>query len=294
MPKSYKRPIIGRCCKEVYPPGVWKDKNFIFVLVYKIGLMRDNKIIVVEDNEAVLKILKTILSREFKTVIGTSVPTLLPVLLREEDVDVVLLDMNFGTGRQTGGEGLFWLDHILNRQNPPAVVLITAFGDIELAVSSLKKGAADFIVKPWDNEKLIGILLAATERRSESRSDSVVGLLVNSLLKKYAVAYSKPLLRVTPEALLKLSVMTSRGDLAALQQTIERAVLLANGSLLDAADFFTENLPSSSSHPVTLDEMEKQFITEVLNEKKGNLTLTAQQLNISRQTLYNKMRKYGM
>lgn len=256
--------------------------------------MRDKKIIVVEDNEAVLKTLKTILSREFKTVIGTSVPTLLPALLREEDVDVVLLDMNFGTGKQTGGEGLFWLDRILDRQNPPAVVLITAFGDIELAVSSLKKGAADFIVKPWDNEKLIGTLLAATERRSESRSDSVVRLLVNSLLKKYAVAYSRPLLRVTPEALLKLSVMTSLGDLAALQQTIERAVLLANGSLLDAADFFTEDLPASPSHPFTLDEMEKQFITEVLNEKKGNLTLAAQQLNISRQTLYNKMRKYGM
>ena len=84
------------------------------------------------------------------------------------------------------------------------------------------------------------------------------------------------------------------GDLAALQQTIERAVLLSNASLLDADDFYIEDSATPVSRPVTLDEMEKQFISEVLAEKKGNLTLCAQQLNISRQTLYNKMKKYNL
>lgn len=269
--------------------------------------MINGKIVLVDDNEAVLKALRMILSREFKTVVSASVPTLIPALLREEDVDVVLLDMNFGTGKQNGGEGLFWLSHILERSNPPEVILITAFGDIELAVSSLKKGATDFIVKPWDNEKLVATVHAAWERRSgrnqrpcrmesytAEESESVVLLLVNSLLKKYAVAYAKPLPHVTAEALLKLSDMAYGGDLAALQQTIERAVLLSNATLLDAADFYAEDIPAPAARPVTLDEMEKQFINEVLSEKKGNLTLCAQQLNISRQTLYNKMKKYSL
>lgn len=270
--------------------------------------MIDGKIIVVDDNEAVLKTLRMILSREFRTVVCTSQPTLLPALLREDDVDVVLLDMNFGTGKQSGGEGLFWLDRIHERPNPPAVILITAFGDIELAVASLKRRAADFVVKPWDNEKLLSTVLAAWKARSgrkqnsfrkdsgfpSEETDSVVVLLVNSLLRKYATAYGKPFPGITPEALQKLSAMMLNGDLAALQQTIERAVLLSNASLLDADDFYIEDSATPASRPVTLDEMEKQFISEVLAEKKGNLTLCAQQLNISRQTLYNKMKKYNL
>lgn len=192
--------------------------------------MLDGKIVLVDDNEAVLKTLRMILSRVFKTVVGVSIPTLLPALLREEDVDVVLLDMNFGAGRLDGREGLFWLDRIVEGPNPPEVVLITAFGDIELAVSSLKRGAADFVVKPWDNDKLVTSLQDAFLRRRQH-------------------------------------------DAGSRQPELETA---------------------SPSRPITLEEKEKQFISEVLHEVNGNLTLCAQQLNISRQTLYNKMRKYGL
>lgn len=269
--------------------------------------MLDGKIILVDDNEAVLKTLKMILAREFKIVIGVSVPTLLPALLREGDVDIVLLDMNFVTGRQDGSEGLFWLERIVDCLNPPQVVLITAFGDIELAVSALKRGAADFVVKPWNNEKLVSILQDAFRRRRaeqgtrtsmrqvsvEEEKERVVTLLVGSLLKKYAQAYGKQLPVVTPDGLAKLSDLIRKGDLSALQQTIERAVLLTDLPLLGADDFYMEET-ASSSRPVTLEEMEKQFISETLREKSGNLTLCAQQLDISRQTLYNKMRKYGL
>lgn len=202
--------------------------------------MLDAKIILVDDNEAVLKTLKMILAREFKTVVGVSVPTLLPALLRENDVDIVLLDMNFATGRQDGSEGLFWLERIVDRPDPPQVVLITGFGDIELAVSALKRGAADFVVKPWDNEMLVATLQEAFRRRQE-----------------------------------------------------ERALLMTDSSSFGADDSHIEKT-ASVSPPVTLEEMEKQFISEVLREKNGNLTLCAKQLNISRQTLYNKMRKYGL
>lgn len=272
--------------------------------------MLNGKIILVDDNEAVLKSLRMILSHTFQTVTGVAVPTLLPALLRNGDVDVVVLDMNFGTGKQQGAEGLFWLERIRECPHPPEVILITAFGDIDLAVASLKKGASDFIVKPWNNEKLVQTVRAAWERHtrpsaasnnqakngsSSSENEQMISFLVNSLLKKYTRIYGKPLLQVTPAALQKLSGMVRNGDLSALEQTIERAVLLANTPTLDAADFYTdETTPGSPARPVTLEEMEKQFIREVLLEKKGNLTLCAQQLGITRQTLYNKMRKYEL
>ena len=135
------------------------------------------------------------------------------------------------------------------------MVLITAFGDIELAVSALKRGAADFVVKPWDNEKLVAILQGAFRRRRKVRTEAasmrrisaeeekgqVVSLLVGSLLKKYAQAYGKQLPVVTSGGLDKLSGLIRQGDLSALQQTIERAVLLTDSSSLGADDFHIEN-----------------------------------------------------
>ena len=143
--------------------------------------MRNAKIIVVDDNEAVLRSLWTILSHEFKTIVTVSSPVLLPALLRNGDVDMVLLDMNFGAGKQSGGEGLFWLDRILELKNPPAVILITAFGDIELAVSSLKRGASDFIVKPWDNTRLVDTLSATCRNSSKGKKKAELRRVVSSM-----------------------------------------------------------------------------------------------------------------
>lgn len=275
--------------------------------------MRTGKIIIVDDNETVLKTLRVILWREFKTVLTVQVPTLLPALLREDDVDVVLLDMNFSTGKQTGGEGLFWLDRIRERNNPPEVVLITAFGDIELAVASLKKGAADFIVKPWDNDKLIATVIAAWEKRQDRRTRPVsrvfaddkseqttsdeaiiVSQLTDFFLKKYATAYGKQFPSLDREARDKLTVRLLTGNIAIVEQSIERAILLNNALELAADDFIFDESEPASSTSLTLDDIEKQFIQTVLADKKGNLTLTAQQLNISRQTLYNKLKKYNL
>ena len=123
---------------------------------------------------------------------------------------------------------------------------------------------------------------AASMRRisAEEENGQVVSLLVGALLKKYAQAYGKQLPVVTSGGLDKLSGLIRQGDLSALQQTIERAVLLTDSSSLGADDFHIEKT-ASASRPVTLEE-------------NGNLTLCAQQLDISRQTLYNKIRKYGL
>jgi DNA-binding NtrC family response regulator len=261
--------------------------------------MHTGKVIIVDDNETVLKALRVILSREFKTVLTVQVPTLLPALLREDDVDVVLLDMNFGTGKQTGGEGLFWLDRIRERGNPPEVVLLTAFGDIELAVASLKKGAFDFIVKPWENDKLVATVEAAWGKRTKreqmvSGEATIIRQLTDFFLKKYATAYGKPFPSLDRQARDKLADQLLAGHIPLVEQSIERAVLLSNAMQLTGDDFTFDEAASVSSAALTLDDIEKQFIQTVLAEKKGNLTLVAQQLNITRQTLYNKLKKYNL
>ena len=130
--------------------------------------MTDAKILVIDDNTAVLSTLKIVLKSVFKTVVAVADPQLIPALISAGDVDAVLLDMNFGSDKLDGQDGLFWLDRIMSRSgldNPPAVVMITAFGDVGLAVTSLKKGALDFIQKPWDNNDLIRKLQEAIAKR---------------------------------------------------------------------------------------------------------------------------------
>lgn len=130
--------------------------------------MTDAKILVIDDNTAVLSTLKIVLKSVFRTVVAVSDPQLIPALISVGDVDAVLLDMNFGSDKLDGQDGLFWLDRIMSRSgldNPPAVVMITAFGDVGLAVTSLKKGALDFIQKPWDNNDLIRKLQEAIAKR---------------------------------------------------------------------------------------------------------------------------------
>lgn len=193
------------------------------------------KILVIDDNLAVLRTLKLVLGRVFGTVVTVPDPHLIPALLQLGDVDVVLLDMNFDSRRLDGEEGLFWLNHITAMENPPAVVLITAFGDIDLAVRCLQQGAEDFITKPWENEVLIS-------------------KLENAIVKH-----------------------RSRKDIVALaaQASNLQDTLAANRHL-------------------SLEEMERKHILEVVEQEGGNLVSSAARLGVSRQTLYNKLKKYGV
>jgi DNA-binding NtrC family response regulator len=134
-----------------------------------------------------------------------------------------------------GQDGIKWLRYIKSQENPPAVVMITAFGDINLAVSSLKDGAEDFITKPWDNDELVEKLLGAIDKRRRQQSE----------IEK-----------------------ASETELLKEQQEATRQM--------------------------TLEELEKFHIMDMMQECENNLTEVAKRLGIGRQSLYYKLKKYGV
>jgi len=167
-------------------------------------------ILVIDDNEAILTALKYCLAGMFDSVITLSSPEGVLKLLGQETVALVLLDMNFSIGVNDGQDGLTWLRAIRKHHPDLPVVLMTAYGEVSLAVRGLKSGAADFITKPWDNDELVRKLK---------------------------------------------DVLDAQQDVA------------------------------------TLDEVEAEHIRRAIDRCHGNLKLAAEQLGITRQTLYNKIKK---
>src|SRR6201994_3106240 len=118
-------------------------------------LLKKATVLVVDDDTDVLTAVKLLLKTEAGEVITEKNPENLNWLLQRDQVDPVLLDMNFNSAINTGNEGLYWLKKVKEGKPNVCVIMITAYGDIGLAVRSLKEGANDFVVKPWHNEKLI-------------------------------------------------------------------------------------------------------------------------------------------
>ena len=116
------------------------------------------KLLIVDDNRSILSAVRLLCEGVFEEVITLPSPNALITTLQKSAPDVVLLDMNFHAGINTGNEGLFWLKEVLSKSPETKVVLFTAYADIELAVRAMKEGAFDFVVKPWDNAKLIETL----------------------------------------------------------------------------------------------------------------------------------------
>ena len=167
-------------------------------------------ILIVDDNEAILTALKYCLMGTFEKVLTLTSPDSLITLMAQTHVDIVLLDMNFTLGVNSGQDGLIWLQAIHKHHPEVPVVLITAYADIQLAVRGLKRGAADFITKPWDNEDLVNKLKEVLDKTRKL----------------------KP-----------------------------------------------------------LDEMEASHIKRAIDLCDGNLSKAAEMLGVTRQTLYNKMKK---
>lgn len=146
-------------------------------------------ILLVDDDEFVLLSIKLLLEPHFTAVKTVNNPEKIPALFDREHFDVVVLDMNFRHGDTSGNQGRFWLKKILSLSPDTQVVLVTAFADIEVAVESIREGALDFIVKPWQNEKLLSTVktanLLSQEKRKVKQLKSQQRSLVSALDKRY-------------------------------------------------------------------------------------------------------------
>ena len=167
-------------------------------------------VLVVDDNTAILTALRYCLDTTFERILMLERPDDILKTMAQETIDIVLLDMNFTLGVNSGQEGLFWLRTIHKQHPQTPVVLLTAYADVNLAVKDLKSGAADFITKPWDNDELVRKLKDVLDMQNEI---------------------------------------------------------------------------------VSLDEMEKDHIRRTIDHCHGNLTQAAELLGITRQTLYNKIKR---
>ena len=448
---------------------------------------KQGTLLVVDDNRNILTTVKMLLQDYFENVVCIANPNGIPAKLREVKPDVVLLDMNFSSGMNTGNEGLFWLREIKTNSPQTEVVLFTAYADIELAVTGIKEGAADFIVKPFDNVKMLQTLtsvrdrrlgangkqggkeqaedsgmfwgesetmnslrtmvekvaatdanilitgengtgkevlaneihrlscrsqkqmmpvdmgaisetlfeselfghvkgaftdaktdkpgkfelaegstlfldeignlsyslqaklLTALQRRSivrvggttqipidvrlicatncdlqqmvgegtfredllyrintihlhlpalrQRRSDIVP--LAKRFLHQYAGLYNKPAMHFSAEAEQKLTALPWYGNIRQLQHAVEKAVILADSTVISADDIDGGSAQGSAQvhiddEQLTLDEMERRMIEKTIRECDGNLSLVATRLGIARQTLYNKLKRYGL
>ncbi|MEO5583465.1 MAG: sigma-54 dependent transcriptional regulator [Saprospiraceae bacterium] len=133
--------------------------------------LRESNILIVDDDPDVLTAVRLLLKPLVKSIEFSRYPDEIKFLIKQQDYDIILLDMNFKSGIHSGNEGLFWLKEIKKIAPKSSVILITAYGDIDLAVRSLKEGAEDFILKPWQNEKLIESLHDAFKKQKKGLSE---------------------------------------------------------------------------------------------------------------------------
>lgn len=190
------------------------------------------KLLIIDDNAAVRTTLRLVLEDEFAEITAIENPTHISSLTNPGGYDAILLDMNFDSDSLDCSDGLFWLERLKSLHNPPAIVVITAFGDVDIAVKAMKLGAEDFITKPWDNKLLIEKLHKAISKNCR------------------------------------------------LRQEMEAA---RRATKLEEAE--------STRLTLTLDEVKARHIRSVIDSCGGNLSVAAYQLDVSRQTLYNLLKK---
>ncbi|WP_017730870.1 sigma-54-dependent transcriptional regulator [Nafulsella turpanensis] len=152
-------------------------------------LLKKASILIVDDDTDVLTAVRLLLRPQVKEIVTEKNPEQIQSLLLHHSFDVILLDMNFASAINTGNEGLFWLRKIKEQKPSAAVIMITAYGDIDLAIRSLKEGAFDFVVKPWHNEKLLNTITEALRQKNEktgSRSKDQSPVIGSELLGESA------------------------------------------------------------------------------------------------------------
>ena len=137
-------------------------------------MLQSGKILIVDDNKGVLSALELLLQDVYKTVTTLQNPNGISSVTDLKSYDVILLDMNFSSRINTGNEGFYWLRKLKEIVPDASIIMMTAFGDVELAVNTLKEGAIDFVLKPWDNEKILATIHAAFQLGKSKKEVSLL------------------------------------------------------------------------------------------------------------------------
>jgi len=163
--------------------------NYFDALIIDFAMTKGN-ILIVDDDRDVLETAKMFLKQEFSNVVIEEDPENILPLLNQQDFDVILLDMNFSKGINDGEEGFQWLDQILKTDSQAVVILITAYGEVDLAVKAMKSGATDFVLKPWKNQKLLGTIMSAFQLRKSKKELEKVKLTQEKLSNDLDVGFT--------------------------------------------------------------------------------------------------------
>ena len=226
-------------------------------------ILKNASILIIDDDQDVLTAVRLLLKTDVKDVVTEKNPENIRWHLSKDDYDIILLDMNFTSSINTGNEGLFWLKEIRKIKPDAAVIMITAYGDIDLAVRSLKEGASDFVVKPWHNEKLIATIKEILKRKGNKtgalplmNTDSIVGKeLLGESEAMQQIFYKIEKIAPTDANILILGENGTGKDLIA--KAIHQQSLRANGPFVKVdVGALTETL----------------FESELFGHKKGAFT----------------------
>ncbi len=228
-------------------------------------MAKKGTLLVVDDNRNILTSLQYLLGDYFNRVLTISSPVTLPTLLVQEKIDVILLDMNFSSGINSGNEGLFWLREIKRLSPRVEVVLFTAYADIDLAVTGIKEGAADFVVKPWDNVKLVQTLQDVYKKVCSGKKENRSAAKISSVSQ--AVMYWGK--SVTIRSLKALVEKVSATDANIL-------ITGENGTGKDLLAREIHRLSNRSAGPMVAVDMgavtESLFESELFGHVKGSFT----------------------
>ncbi len=231
------------------------------------------KVLVIDDNEDILLATKLLLKKYAKLVQIEKDPRKIPFLLNQDKYDVILLDMNFTKDTATGKEGFYWLEEILTRDPQAVVVMITAYGDVEMAVRALKAGATDFVLKPWQNDKLVETLYNAVTTKKGSKTTTKDNSST-SAVKKVAGAAVNPFEGIIGKSEAMMNLFTIIRKVAVTDANV--LILGENGTGKEVIARAIHQASQRKSHPfVSVDVgaiTETLFESELFGHKKGAFT----------------------
>lgn len=233
--------------------------------------MKTGDLLIVDDDPDILTAGKLLLKRQVNSITTCAAPSNIPELMSNNDFDVILLDMNFGPGESDGKQGLTWLEKILQIDQQAVVILITAHGGVNIAVNAMKLGATDFIIKPWQNEKLQATVSTALKLR-QSRSEVVSLKRTNEVLAEASSQQISPL--IWGESAAMAQVMTVLERAAPTDANVLILGENGTGKELVARAIHKQSLRSNNVF-VSVDLgtiSESLFESELFGHKKGAFT----------------------